>query len=98
MRTTISEKDWEVVLSVFRSCLPRRGGKVRDDRQFLEALHYFFCSQRHVVRSAGPVWQLEFGVEAVFAFEPIRRVRGLFSPNSLQAPGRRIWCRWSTAR
>jgi transposase len=41
MSTVMSEKDWEVVLSVFRSCLPRRGDKARDDRLFLEALHYF---------------------------------------------------------
>ena len=30
-----------MVLSVFRSCLPRRGDKARDDRLFLEALPYF---------------------------------------------------------
>jgi transposase len=35
------EKDWEVALEVFRVCLPRRGEKGRDDRLFLEALHYF---------------------------------------------------------
>lgn len=26
---------------LFRACLPRRGAKGRDDRPFLEALHYF---------------------------------------------------------
>jgi transposase len=35
------EKDWQVALEVFRACLPRRGEKGRDDRLFLEALHYF---------------------------------------------------------
>lgn len=41
MSTVMSEKDWDIVVSVFRSCLPRRGDKARDDRLFLEALHYF---------------------------------------------------------
>ena len=41
MSTKMSEKDWEVVLSVFWGCLPRRGDKARNDRLFLEALHYF---------------------------------------------------------
>ncbi len=37
----MTEQDWEVALEVFRGCLPRRGDKGRDDRLFLEALHYF---------------------------------------------------------
>ena len=37
----MSERDWEVVLSIFRRCLPRRCDKGRNDRLFLEALHYF---------------------------------------------------------
>lgn len=41
MSTVMSEGDWEVVLSIFRRCLPRRGDKARNDRLFLEALHYF---------------------------------------------------------
>jgi transposase len=41
MLTRLSEEDWEVLLAVFRACLPRRGDKGRDDRKFLEALHYF---------------------------------------------------------
>ena len=41
MSTRMIEKDWEVALEVFRVCLPRRGEKGRDDRLFLEALHYF---------------------------------------------------------
>ena len=78
MSTKMSEKDWEVVLSVFRSCLPRRGDKARNDRLFLEALHYFSVHNIHLARSSGTIWSLEFGVEAVFAPQPIRRVRGLF--------------------
>lgn len=39
--TRLNENDWTVVLEVFRACLPRRGAKGRDDRLFLEALHFF---------------------------------------------------------
>ena len=41
MSTRMSEEDWENTLTVFRACLPRRGRKAADDRQFLEALHFF---------------------------------------------------------
>src|SRR5580765_7316296 len=41
MLTRMSEADWDFVLKVFRAVLPRRGDKGRDDRKFLEALHYF---------------------------------------------------------
>ena len=41
MSTKMTEADWEVALEVFRACLPARGAKARDDRLFLEALHYF---------------------------------------------------------
>ena len=41
MLTRMSEEDWDVVLMVFRAVLPRRGDKGRNDRKFLEALHYF---------------------------------------------------------
>ena len=41
MSTKMTEADWAVVLEVFRASLPRRGAKGRDDRSFLEALHYF---------------------------------------------------------
>ena len=41
MSTKMSEADWDVALEVFRASLPRRGAKARDDRLFLEALHYF---------------------------------------------------------
>jgi transposase len=39
--TRLSEADWAVVLAVFRKCLPRRGGKGKDDRTFLEAMRHF---------------------------------------------------------
>jgi transposase len=41
MSTKMTDADWELALEVFRGCLPRRGAKARDDRLFLQALHYF---------------------------------------------------------
>ena len=41
MSTKMADRDWDTALLVFRACLPRRGAKGRDDRLFLEALHYF---------------------------------------------------------
>src|SRR5215211_3688572 len=41
MLTRMTERDWEVVLDVFRAARSRRGDKGRDDRRFLEALHHF---------------------------------------------------------
>jgi transposase len=41
MSTNMNEADWETALEVFRACLPARGAKARDDRLFLEALHFF---------------------------------------------------------
>jgi transposase len=41
MLTTMTEADWTIVLRVFEASRSRRGDKGRDDRRFLEALHYF---------------------------------------------------------
>ena len=41
MLTRMTDQDWETVVPVFRACRARRGDKGRDDRTFLEALHYF---------------------------------------------------------
>ncbi len=41
MSTKMDENDWAHTLVVFRACLPRRGRKAKDDRRFLEALHFF---------------------------------------------------------
>jgi transposase len=41
MSTKMTEADWANALTVFRASVPRRGAKGRDDRLFLEALHYF---------------------------------------------------------
>lgn len=41
MSLKMNEADWQITLEVFRACLPARGAKARDDRLFLEALHFF---------------------------------------------------------
>ena len=41
MLTAMTETDWTIVLRVFEASRSRRGDKGRDDRKFLEALHYF---------------------------------------------------------
>src|SRR3984957_18079147 len=41
MSTKMDENDWAHTLAVFRACLPRRGRKAKDDRRFLQALHFF---------------------------------------------------------
>lgn len=41
MSTKMQDEDWDLALEAFRFCLPRRGAKGKDDRLFLEALHYF---------------------------------------------------------
>ena len=41
MLTRMTDQDWEIVVQVFRSVRSRRGGKGRNDRKFLEALHFF---------------------------------------------------------
>lgn len=41
MLTRMTNEDWAVALTVFRAVRSRRGDKGRDDRKFLEALHYF---------------------------------------------------------
>jgi transposase len=41
MLTRMSDEDWIVAIGLFRACRSRRGDKGRNDRKFLEALHYF---------------------------------------------------------
>jgi transposase len=63
MSTRLSEEDRENTLTVFRACLPRRGRKAVDDRQFLEALHFFTLENvrwRALAEQFGPwnsVWK-----------------------------------------
>jgi transposase len=41
MLTSMTDADWAVAQAVFVAVRSRRGDKGRDDRKFLEALHYF---------------------------------------------------------
>jgi len=41
MLTKMTDADWDIMVEVFRAARSRRGDKGRDDRKFLEALHYF---------------------------------------------------------
>jgi transposase len=41
MLTRMTDEDWGVVLEVFAAACSRRGDKGRNDRRFLEALHFF---------------------------------------------------------
>ena len=41
MLTAMSERDWSIVLEVFDAAQSNRGEPGRDDRNFLEAVHYF---------------------------------------------------------
>jgi transposase len=41
MLTEMTDAEWEIVVEAFQAARSRRGGRGRDDRKFLEALHYF---------------------------------------------------------
>ena len=41
MLTRMTDEEWAIVLRVFEASRSRRGANGRDDRKFLEALHYF---------------------------------------------------------
>jgi hypothetical protein len=77
MLTIMTEEDWTIVLRVFEASRSRRGDKGRDDRKFLEALHYFVVHNITWRAAAGPVRTLEQRVEAVLAIESHRHLRGL---------------------
>lgn len=91
--------DWAIALEVFRASLPRRGGKGRDDRLFLEALHdfatravvadkrYVGASNRKAVRDCGAVPVLPIRKMARSRPDQIRP-HGLISGSSRQAPMR----------
>ena len=65
------------MLQVFGASRSRRGDKGRDDRKFLEALHYF--AVHNITWRALPAefGTLEQRVEAVLAIEPVGHLRGL---------------------
>src|SRR3712207_5971240 len=82
MLTRMTDEDWERVVQVFRACRSRRGDKGRNDRNFLEALHYLCVHNitwRPLPAEFGKwrVRQLECSVEALLAAQPSRCVRGL---------------------
>src|ERR1700746_4070334 len=56
MLTGMSDSDWAIVVEAFQAARSRRGDKGRDDRKFLEALHFF--TVRNITWRALPV---EFG-------------------------------------
>jgi transposase len=56
MLTKMTDADWEIVVVAFRAARSRRGDKGRDDRKFLQALHYF--SVHNITWRALP---MEFG-------------------------------------
>ena len=41
MLTRMTDAEWDIVLAIFHAVRSKRGDKGRDDRRFLEALHYF---------------------------------------------------------
>jgi transposase len=41
MLTQMTQDEWALAVELFRAARSRRGDKGRDDRKFLEALHYF---------------------------------------------------------
>ena len=41
MLTRMTDEDWSIILEVVAASRSRRGDKGRDDRRFLEALHFF---------------------------------------------------------
>ena len=96
MLTAMTEDDWAIVLQVFRAVRSRRGDKGRDDRKFLEALHYFTV---HTTWRALPVefghwnsiWKRFWRLSRAGVFEA-------FFERSQNAARPRIWCRCSTPR
>jgi transposase len=41
MLTRMTDEDWDLVVDIFQKVRSKRGAKGKDDRRFLEALHYF---------------------------------------------------------
>ena len=75
MLTAMTETDWTIVLRVFEASRSRRGDKGRDDRKFLEALHYFAVHNitwRALPREFGPwnsVWKRFWRLSQTGTFE-----------------------------
>jgi transposase len=75
MLTRMTDADWAVALTVFRAVRSRRGDKGRDDRKFLEAMHYFTLnnvSWRALPTEFGPwnsVWKRFWRLREAGVFE-----------------------------
>ena len=75
MLTRMTDDDWAVALTVFRAVRSRRGDKGRDDRKFLEAMHYFTVNNvawRALPAEYGPwnsVWKRFWRLREAGVFE-----------------------------
>jgi transposase len=75
MLTRMSDADWEITLAAFQAARSRRGDKGRDDRKFLEALHYFTVHNitwRALPAEFGPwnsIWKRFWRLSQVGVFE-----------------------------
>ncbi len=88
MLTRMTEQDWAVVLEVFRAARSRRGDKGRDDRRFLEALHYFTVHNitwRALPAEFGPwnsVWKRFWRLSRTGVFEAFFQLLAEASPTA----------------
>ena len=88
MLTGMTEDDWTNVLTVFRACQSRRGDKGRDDRLFLEALHFFAVenvSWRKLPRDFGKwnsVWKRFSRLSDSGVFEAFFEALAALSPSA----------------
>ena len=78
MLTGMMEQDWLIALEVFDAVQSSRGEPGRDDRKFLEAIHYFTVHKHYRASVAERIWQLEQRMEAVLAAQPVWCLRGVF--------------------
>lgn len=88
MLTRMTETDWDVAVTVFRAVCSRRGAKGRDDRKFLEALHYFVVNSvtwRALPAEYGPwnsVWKRFWRLSKTGVFEAFFETLASLSPSA----------------
>jgi transposase len=88
MLTGMTEEDWAIVLDAFRAACSRRGDKGRDDRKFLEALHYFTVHNitwRALPREFGrwnSVWKRFWRLSRAGVFEAFFAALASLSPSA----------------
>src|SRR5215217_7230427 len=91
MLTGMTEEDWATVLQVFAASCSRRGAKGRNDRRFLEALHYF--TVHNITWRALPecygnwnsTWKRFWRLSRAGVFEAL--LRGVGGPERDRPPG-----------